>query len=75
MIRMDRYDAFDKWDILCRYWADRSAVPDIGVDRLNRPRLPRWNEVAAFFGTAASASKHRLSRARFLPRKRKTPLP
>ena len=53
MIRLGRYDAFDKWDILCRYWQDNDSVGDIGLDKFERPRLPNWHAVAATGGTRA----------------------
>jgi hypothetical protein len=53
MIRLGPYDAYDKWEIVCRYWADRAAPPDPGLDKLKRPRLPRWDHIAASRGTAA----------------------
>src|SRR5437016_12047668 len=60
MIRLGPYDAYDKWEIVCRYWADRAAPPDPGVDRLKRPRLPRWDYIAASRGTAACLDYLRL---------------
>jgi hypothetical protein len=53
MIRVGRYDAFDKWEILCRYWQDNRAVPDPGVDKFDRPLLPGWERIARARGSAA----------------------
>jgi hypothetical protein len=47
MIRIGRYDAFDKWSILCRYWEDNALVPDLGCNKFERPRLTVWHEAAA----------------------------
>jgi hypothetical protein len=52
MIRVGRYDAFDKWEILCRYWEDHGSVADLGVDKFNRPLLPGWHSAAAWGGAA-----------------------
>lgn len=60
MIRVGRYDAFDKWQILCRHWADPGAVGDLGVDKFNRPRLARWQAIAAAAGAAACAEYIRM---------------
>src|SRR5947209_7636071 len=53
MIRVGRYDAFDKWEILCRYWQDVDSVSDIGVDKFGRPRLPEWHANALRAGLTA----------------------
>jgi hypothetical protein len=63
MIQFDRYDACDKWQLLCRYWQDRGAPPDIGLDRLGRPWLPRWDRAAARAGAAACSDYIRLKAA------------
>lgn len=47
MVRVGRYDVFDKWSVVCRSW--RGEDVDVGVDRHNRPLLPLW-ELAAFAG-------------------------
>lgn len=48
MIRMGRYDVFDKWEIVCRSWA--GEVIDVGVNRHgNKQLLPEW-QWAAFAG-------------------------
>ena len=52
MIGMGCYDAFAKWEI-CRYWENKDAVADLGVDKFNRPRLPRWHAAARSAGSAA----------------------
>ena len=41
MIRLGRYDVIDKWDLLCRSWADPAAM-DLGLNRHGRPVLPDW---------------------------------
>jgi hypothetical protein len=53
MIRIGRYDAFDKWMILCRWWKDRASVPDLGRDVLGQPRLPKWQDAALRSGVQA----------------------
>ena len=53
MIRLGRYDAFDKWEILCRYWEDRASLPDFGVDRFERPLVQHWDAIALADGTKA----------------------
>lgn len=53
MIQFGQYDAFDKWEILCAYWMDRKAVPELGVDKFKRPRLPRWEAAALAAGNSA----------------------
>lgn len=53
MIRIGRYDAFDKWELLCRYWESKNMLPGLGDDKFGRPRLPRWHDVAMSSGTAA----------------------
>ena len=53
MIRIGDYDAFDKWELLCRHWQDRGSVPDPGVDKFGRPRLVRWETAAVESATAA----------------------
>ena len=55
MIRVGRYDAFDKLTILNRHWADPGAVGDIGADKFGRPRLPHWHAIAAAAGRRACA--------------------
>ena len=47
MIRLGRYDVFDKWDIVCR----SSAAPtiDVGTDRHGKILLPEW-QLTAFAG-------------------------
>jgi hypothetical protein len=60
MIRLGPYDPYDKWEIVCRYWADRAAPTDPGVDKLKRPRLPRWDHIASSRGTAACLDYLRL---------------
>lgn len=51
MIRLGRYDVFDKWEIVCRSWAGgEAAAIDVGVNRHgNRKLLPDW-QFAAFAG-------------------------
>ena len=51
MIRMGRYDALDKWEIVCRSWTGGEATAiDVGVNRHgNRQLLPDW-QFAAFAG-------------------------
>jgi hypothetical protein len=51
VIRTGYYDAFDKWEILCRYWQDPGTAVAVGVDRFNLPILPRWHQVAKDRGT------------------------
>jgi hypothetical protein len=51
MIRMGRYDVFDKWEIVCRSWA--GEVIDVGTDRYGDPLLPAW-QLAAFGGGSSS---------------------
>ncbi len=50
MKRIGVYDAFDKWDILCRYWEDRESAANIGTDEMNKPLVPKWNRVAMMCG-------------------------
>jgi hypothetical protein len=52
MIRIGRYDAHDKWDILCRYWVDPAAVPPI-IDKRDGPALPNWQDLALAGGRYA----------------------
>jgi hypothetical protein len=53
MINTGIYDAYDKWDILCRYWEKPGAVTDPIVDKWNAPTLPHWQELASAGGTYA----------------------
>lgn len=53
MIRIGDYDAFAKWEFLCRYWEDRDSVSDPGVDKFGRPRLSRWQATAVESATGA----------------------
>jgi hypothetical protein len=53
MIRLGRYDAYDKWEILCRHWADPASVTDPIVDKWNAPALPHWQDLALAGGTYA----------------------
>ncbi len=50
MRRFGIHDSFEKWDILCRYWADPAAVPEIGTDKWNRPLLAKWHDAAVARG-------------------------
>jgi hypothetical protein len=54
MIRVGRYDAFDKWEILCRYWENKESVRDIGADRWGRSLIAKWHDKATAFGTRCS---------------------
>src|SRR5438046_1357267 len=51
MIRMGGYDAFDKWELVCRAWAGEQ-IDDVGADRQGRPALAQW-QIAAFEGGRA----------------------
>jgi hypothetical protein len=53
MIRMGRYDVFDKWEIVRRSWAEDGPAIDVGVDRHGRPLLQEW-QLAAFSGGAGA---------------------
>ena len=48
MIRMGRYDALDKWEIICRAWA--GEVIDVGHNRIGNPSLPEWQSSAIHGG-------------------------
>jgi hypothetical protein len=53
MIRVGLYDAYDKWEILCRSWANPALVTDLFVDKWDRPVLPHWQALASWGGNAA----------------------
>lgn len=46
MLRIGHHDAYDKWDILQRYWQDGAVVPDPGVNKFEQPCLPVWHDLA-----------------------------
>ncbi len=50
MKRVGLYDAFDKWEILCRYWEDRDSAAGIGADKVDRPLVPKWQRLATACG-------------------------
>lgn len=58
MIRLGRYDAFDKWALLCRHWAGETI--DAGTDRSDRPSLPQWASEAIWGGSRACIDYIRL---------------
>ena len=60
MIRIGRYDALDKWEFVCRHWEHKNSLPDLGVDKFDRPRLSRWDAMAVSSGSAACLDYIRL---------------
>ena len=56
MIRIGRYDAFEKWTILSRSWKDPASVPDPGLDKFGRQRLKTWHQAAVRAGRRACES-------------------
>jgi len=53
MIRIGRYSAHEKWDILCRHWADPVSIVDPRSGKNGRSVLPRWHQAATEGGTLA----------------------
>ncbi|HVB16747.1 MAG TPA: hypothetical protein VNF04_09455 [Stellaceae bacterium] len=51
MKRIGFYDAFDKWEILCRYWQDPETAAAVGVDRFKQSPVARWHQIAKERGT------------------------
>ena len=60
MIRIGRYDMFDKWDIVCRSWSGDGPTIDTGTDRDGRPSLPQWLSEALPAGSRACQDYIRL---------------
>jgi hypothetical protein len=53
MIRIGHYDAFDKWEIVCRNWRDPSAAHDPCVGRYGAAVLTEWGSAARIGGERA----------------------